>query len=151
MSGIYRKCVGIVVCKDHKVLLCERKDTPDAWQFPQGGIEDGESFIEAAYRELREETSITSVEVAAVISTPLRYTFSPEILRGRKWKHDGQDMQWVLFYFNGSDSEIDLQTSQPEFCNAAWESIDVAAQKIVEFKKQVYIQVINQFKPIVES
>ena len=54
MNGNYRKCVGITVYKDHKVLLCERRDLPGAWQFPQGGIEAGEGLIEAARRELKE-------------------------------------------------------------------------------------------------
>ena len=63
MENIYRKCVGIVLCnKENKVLWCERKDAPGQWQFPQGGIDDGETFIEAAKRELKEETSVVSVE-----------------------------------------------------------------------------------------
>ena len=84
MNGNYRKCVGITVYKDHKVLLCERRDLPGAWQFPQGGIEAGEGLIEAARRELKEETSIVSVEPADTVTEPLRYTFPPEIQKGGK-------------------------------------------------------------------
>ncbi len=149
MNGIYRKCVGIVVYKENKVLLCERRDLPGAWQFPQGGIEAGEELIEAARRELREETSIVSVEPIQTIATPLRYTFPPEIQKGGKWKYDGQDMQWVLFRFTGKENEINLQTEEPEFDRYAWEDIDEAAQKIVEFKKNVYLEVAKKFRPVI--
>lgn len=151
MNGIYRKCVGIAVYKGHKVLLCERRDLPGAWQFPQGGIEDGEGPVEAARRELREETSIVSVEPADVITAPLRYTFPPEVQKGGKWKHDGQDMQWVLFRFTGEDSEINLKTAEPEFARYAWEDIDEAVKRIAEFKKNVYIEAVRRFKPVVEG
>ncbi len=152
MNGIYRKCVGIVVFnKQRKVLLCERRDLPKAWQFPQGGIEDGETLIEAAKRELREETSIVSAEPVDTISTPLRYTFPPEVKNTGKQKYDGQDMRWVLFRFNGMDSEINLATQEPEFSAYAWEDIDEAIKKIAAFKKNVYIKVVEKFKPIVEG
>lgn len=151
MNGVYRKCVGIVVCKNHKILLCERKDIPDEWQFPQGGIENGENLIEAARRELAEETSITSVEVVDMIDKPLRYVFPPQIKKGSKLKYDGQDMQWVLFRFTGKDSEINLHTQEPEFRRYVWENIDEAPKKIVEFKRNVYIEVVKKFKPEIEG
>ena len=80
MSYPYRKNVGIVVCNRHKrVLWCERKDLPGQWQFPQGGIEDGETVLEAARRELREETSVVSAEPLAFIEKPLVYDFPAKI------------------------------------------------------------------------
>lgn len=151
MAKNYRKCVGIVVFKDKKVLLCERKDVAGQWQFPQGGIEKGEDFVDAAARELREETSLSSVEKTATISTPLRYDFPESIKKNGTWKFDGQDMQWVLFKLLGNDDEINLQTKEPEFRNWRWENIDEAPKKIVEFKRNVYLQVVKKFKPFVEE
>lgn len=86
MAGVYRKNVGIAVFnKDQKVLMCARADKPGfAWQFPQGGIDNGETPLEAAYRELKEETGITSVELVAQLNKPLRYDFPAEILENFK-------------------------------------------------------------------
>ncbi len=151
MNKTYRKCVGIVVFKNHKVLLCERKDIAGQWQFPQGGIEQGEDIITAAARELKEETSISSVTVVDTLDKPIHYDFPDNIKNNSKWKFDGQSMQWVLFNFKGDDGEINLQTKEPEFRNWCWEDIDAAPKKIVEFKRDVYQQVVKKFKPFVEE
>ena len=151
MSEIYRKCVGIVVFKNKKVLLCERKDIPGQWQFPQGGIEKGENFIDAALRELNEETSISSVVMIDYIPNPIRYNFPENIKNNAKWKFQGQEMQWVLLRFDGNDNEINLNTNEPEFRNWKWENIDEAPKKIVDFKKNVYQLVVTKFKPLVED
>ena len=82
MGSLYRQCVGIVVYNNKKVLLCERRDTKGAWQFPQGGIEQGEDLETAARRELKEETSIISVTAKDFIKVPLIYDFPPEIKKG---------------------------------------------------------------------
>ena len=151
MTKPYRKCVGVVVFKNKKVLLCERKDIAGQWQFPQGGIEQGEDFIVAATRELNEETSISSVVAVDTIDSPIRYDFPENIKNNGKWKFNGQDTQWVLFRFEGDDGEINLQTKEPEFRNWRWEDIDEAPKKIVEFKRDVYQQVVKKFKPWVEE
>lgn len=144
MVYLYRKNVGIVVFNRNKqVLWCERKDISGQWQFPQGGIEDNETFTEAAFRELKEETSITSVEVAAVIDPPLAYDFPPAI--AHKFKKRGQAMNWVLFRFTGKDEEINLQTAEPEFVNWKWVDIDITPSEIVQFKKDVYKKMVADF------
>ena len=165
MENLYRRCVGTVVFYKGKVLLCERLDTPGAWQFPQGGAEPGEdtettarrelreetSIIETtARRELREETSIISVKTEAVIDTPLRYDFPPEVKKKSKWQYAGQEMRWVLFRFCGDEKEINLATENPEFSRYAWEDIDEAVKRIVDFKKNVYTEAVKIFKPLVE-
>ena len=150
MENLYRRCVGTVVFYKGKVLLCERLDTPGAWQFPQGGAEPGEDTETTARRELREETSIISVKTEAVIDTPLRYDFPPEVKKKSKWQYAGQEMRWVLFRFCGDDKEINLATENPEFSRYAWEDIDEAVKRIVDFKKNVYTEAVKIFKPLVE-
>ena len=150
MENLYRRCVGTVVFYKGKVLLCERLDTPGAWQFPQGGAEPGEDTETTARRELREETSIISVKTEAVIDTPLRYDFPPEVKKKSKWQYTGQEMRWVLFRFCGDEKEINLATENPEFSRYAWEDIDEAVKRIVDFKKNVYTEAVRIFKPLVE-
>ena len=150
MENLYRRCVGTIVFYKGKVLLCERLDTPGAWQFPQGGAEPGEDTETTARRELREETSIISVKTEAVIDTPLRYDFPPEVKKKSKWQYAGQEMRWVLFRFCGDEKEINLATENPEFSRYAWEDIDEAVKRIVDFKKNVYTEAVRIFKPLVE-
>lgn len=146
----YRKNVGIVVCNRHKLVLwCERKDLPGQWQFPQGGIDDGETVLEAARRELREETSVISAEPLAVIEKPLVYDFPAEI--AERFKKRGQAMNWVLFRFCGEDGEINLNTSEPEFINWKWVNIDQTPDKVVQFKKEVYQKMAAEFKPYLQE
>lgn len=146
----YRQNAGIVVCNPkHKVLVCQRIDIADCWQFPQGGIEKDESVKEAALRELREETSITKVKHIISLNTPARYTFPPQILSSmqkRGYTNAGQDIFWSLFLFEGNDSEINLQTSEPEFRNFKWVTLQEAYDLCVEFKKPSYAVALKAFK-----
>lgn len=150
MSYPYRKNVGIVVFnQEKKVLWCERIDLPNQWQFPQGGIEEGETFLEAAARELREETSVTSVEKIAVIAEALYYDFPPQV--AEKFKKRGQAMNWVLYRFVGQDEEINLKTEEQEFSHWQWVDIDETPQKIVEFKRDVYKRMVAEFGPYLQK
>jgi len=145
MSEKYRKCVGIVVCnKKRQVLLCERNDISGQWQFPQGGVEKAETLSEAARRELREETSIVSVKELAVLEGPFRYDFPVAVKT--KFGRAGQEMSWVFFEFLGEEDEINLNTDNPEFDNWKWADVDVALDKIVEFKFDVYKKAVDFFK-----
>lgn len=155
---MFRNAVGIVVFnKDKKVLMCARKDFAPKikhWQFPQGGVEPKETILDAAKRELAEETSISSVRFVASLNTPLFYKFPKNILeklKNRKPLYEGQKMHWLLFYFYGQEEEINLQTKIPEFIDWQWTDIVSAPQKIVYFKKRVYKTVVRKFSSLIED
>ncbi len=147
MAKFYRENVGIVVFnKVGKVLLCARSDQEkDCWQFPQGGVENGEDYKMAALRELYEETGIKSVELIAKISEPLRYDFPSNF----KLPFKGQEQYWFLFYFKGDDAEINFEINprEIEFRDYKWDDISEAPKLIVQFKKEVYNKVVDYFEP----
>ena len=156
MTGIFRPCAGAVVFnKLGQVLLCSRNDTrADAWQFPQGGIEANETPLEAAKRELMEETSVISVTPIYSDTEPKRYFFTDEIkdkFRRRGIFNDGQDIYFTLFYFTGKDDEINLKTTMPEFKKYMWSNFDFAVKNIVSFKKDVYTETAKKFVPIIRQ
>ena len=143
----YRPCVGIMLInRERQVLVGERRDMPGAWQMPQGGIDAGETIRQAAIRELREETGVTSVAFLAESATWLRYDL-PAHLVGRVWRgrYRGQQQKWVALAFNGHDDEIDLHGDHGEFERWQWSSPDKLISDIVDFKRDVYRQVVEEF------
>ena len=151
----YRLNAGIVVFnKQGKVLICRRKGWPDAWQFPQGGIDEGETAQEAAIRELREETSLSGLKLIKTLDYGVRYDFPPEIAKNLcydKKRYAGQEVYWSLFYFDGDDSEINLNTAEPEFDAFRWADFEEAVDGIVEFKKTAYQTAMREFDKLVEK
>ncbi len=159
MADLYRKNAAVIVCNSQgKVLSCQRASAQDdnlAWQFPQGGIEPHETALDAAYRELREETGITHVKLICAYPTPLKYKFSDEVIAqfqkiGRK--HIGQEQYWFLFLFTGTDNEINFYTNpdEIEFKNFQWIDIEEAPSKVIEFKRPVYEIVCSYFKSFIK-
>lgn len=150
----YRKCAGAVVFnKAKKVLVCARNDTKGyAWQFPQGGIENGETPQNAAIRELKEETSIISVKLVKSLSESIKYDFPDYVLKHGFGKvFVGQEMYWSLLFFYGSDNEINLNTNEPEFKAYDWVEPSEAVKRIVNFKKDVYEKVLAEFETIIRN
>lgn len=152
MKKSYRKNVAVVVFnKNKELLVCKRIRPENAWQFPQGGIDYNEEIEAAAYRELKEETSITSVKTIAILPDPIFYDF-PEDVRKNLWKHAynkkfyGQEQYWLLLYFYGEDREINIKTEIPEFSAFEWKDKDFIINSIVDFKRQSYEQALSLFE-----
>ena len=153
MTEWFRRNAGIVVFRaDKKVLLCQRSDMEDSWQFPQGGIEEGETPEQAAARELREETSLQGLQRVATLTEAARYRFPPAVIASmqkRGFNNAGQDMYWSLFYFDGTDAAINLNTKTPEFKAFKWTSLEEAVELAVDFKKPAYQKMYQAFKKLI--
>lgn len=147
----YRPCVGVMLVNtDGQVFVGQRKDWKDpAWQMPQGGIDDGETPLQAALRELWEETGVTTdlVTVEAETLDWVTYELPHEIVP-KMWggKYRGQKQKWVLMRFNGTDDQVDIATEHPEFSEWRWLPADELLDTIVPFKRAVYESVLSEFK-----
>ena len=136
-----RKGVGIVLLNNKdKVFVAKRIDNPkNFWQMPQGGVDGSENYYEAALRELKEETSIVSVELIKEIDKKLTYIL-PNHLIGIIWKgrFKGQIQKWFVMRFVGNDSEINIHTKKPEFLDWKWIDLKDLTKIAVSFKLDVY-------------
>ena len=147
-----RSGVGIVVLnKDNKVFVAKRLDNQkNFWQMPQGGVDKGEDYLSAAYRELEEETSIKNVDLVKELDGLISYEL-PEKLLGIIWKgkYRGQEQKWFIMKFLGQDSEINIKTKNPEFCEWKWIDLENITDLVVDFKFQMYESVKKKVKEII--
>lgn len=145
----YRPNVGVVLFHpDGRVWYGRRVATPGPynWQFPQGGVDDGEDLETAARRELAEETGVTSAELLARTEDWIAYAFPADYggtKQARGWL--GQKQMWFAFRFTGDESEIDLEAHEVEFDAWRWGRLDEAPTLIVPFKRPAYEQVVQAF------
>ena len=146
----YRPAAGVMLLNDEgKVFVAQRLDsTLEAWQMPQGGLDEGEDPQAGALRELEEETGISPALVEIIARCPTELTYDlPEDLVGKLWKGRwrGQRQTWFLARFTGRDEDIDIATAHPEF--RAWKWADPAElpATIVPFKKKLYEDVLEAF------
>ena len=146
-----RSGVGIVLLnKENKVFVAKRIDNPkNFWQMPQGGIDKGEDFYTAALRELKEETSITSIKLIKEIEGNFTYIL-PDNLIGIIWKGKfrGQKQKWFIMRFTGDKSEINLKTKHPEFLDWKWIDLKNLTEIAVPFKLEVYKKLTPEIKKI---
>ena len=146
-----RSGVGIVVLnKKNQVFVAKRIDNQkNFWQMPQGGVDKGENYLTAAYRELEEETSIKNVDLVKELNGLISYEL-PKNLLGVIWKgkYRGQKQKWFVMKFLGEDSEINIKTRQPEFCEWKWIDLENITDLVVDFKLHVYEEVKKKVKEI---
>ena len=146
-----RKGVGIILLNDeNKVFVAKRIDNPkNFWQMPQGGIDEGEDYYEAALRELKDETSIVKVKLIQEIDKKLTYIL-PNHLIGIIWKgkFKGQIQKWFIMRFVGNELEININTKHPEFLDWKWIGLEDLTKIAVDFKLNVYTNLKQEISKI---
>ena len=144
--------VGIIVLNlNNQVFVGKRKDNPnDKWQMPQGGVDEGEDYITAMKRELKEETGIENIKIIKEIEKIYQYEL-PEDLVGIIWKgkYRGQKQKWFITRFLGEEKEINLNTKHAEFIDWKWIEPKFLPEVIVDFKKDLYLNLLKEINLVI--
>ena len=139
--------VGIILLnRKNNIFVGKRIDNPkNSWQMPQGGVDQNEDFLQAAKRELEEETSVRTVEVIKVLNEWLTYDL-PKNLLGKLWKgkYRGQKQKWFVMKFLGKPDEINVKTKNPEFFEWKWIELSKLPNVAVHFKVNIYKKIKEQ-------
>lgn len=152
-----RKAVGIILARyDGKVWTGKRKtgigvrpNEQNLWQMPQGGIDENEKPEDAVYRELKEETGTASAKILTSLDEWLEYYLPTELIgKALGGKFKGQKQKWFLMYFEGQDSDFNLNTHIAEFDEWAWRDLEEMPDMVVDFKKELYLKLVKNFCPI---
>lgn len=147
----YRPGVGLMLFNPQGLVFTAKRidTTADAWQMPQGGIDDGETPTQAAFRELKEEIGTDRAEILGESADWLRYDLPHDVV-GKVWKgrFRGQTQKWFALRYIGRDCDIDIRTEHPEFSDWRWSRFDQLLDLIVPFKRDLYRAVITEFTPI---
>ncbi|MFT6071967.1 MAG: putative (di)nucleoside polyphosphate hydrolase [Alphaproteobacteria bacterium] len=146
----YRPCAGICLMnKANHIFVGQRIDSSqDAWQMPQGGIDEGETTFKAAMREMLEEIGTDKAHLVAELAKPLDYDL-PADLADKMWhgQYRGQRQYWFLMQFTGTDNDINLATEHPEFSAYKWVNPQKLPSLAISFKRDIYQSIITEFAP----
>ncbi len=145
----YRLNVAAIILSSQYPYVCEffiaeRSDLKNIWQFPQGGIDAGESPKDALFRELKEEIGTNDIEVLAEYPTWVTYDF-PSIVMDKMRPYAGQQQKYFLVKLKSSSS-INIKTAEPEFSRYEFVDLTTLLQKVTKFKKHIYVQVLDYFR-----
>ncbi len=155
----YRPCVGIMLINQsglvwvgQRIPKWDNDASQHRWQMPQGGIDKGENPNEAALRELREETGTDDASIIGETTEWLTYDLPEDAIgKALKGRYRGQKQKWFAMRFNGSDGDFDIAADhgeEPEFDSWKWVDIDHLSDLVVPFKRDVYEQVVAEFRPL---
>ena len=151
MADLYRRNVGLMlIAPDRRIFVGRRTGRPDSWQMPQGGVDDHETPVEAACRELWEEVGTTNALLLRESAQWLTYKV-PEPMRPASWKGrwHGQAQRWFALAFTGRDSDIDVAAHDKEFDAWQWMGAGEMLERIVPFKRATYVAVVEEFRDLV--
>ncbi|BAE49105.1 RNA pyrophosphohydrolase [Paramagnetospirillum magneticum] len=150
----YRPGIGLVLLNAQGLaFVAQRIDTPgNAWQFPQGGIDEGEDPRDTALREMEEEIGTNKAEIIAESADWISYDLPPAIA-DKSWKgrFRGQTQKWFCARFTGTDGDINLETEHPEFESWRWMALDEVPALIIPFKRVLYDKVVAEFLPLARA
>ncbi len=146
MADEFRENVAaIIINKDKKILMCEHAWIDGAWQFPQGGVDDGENDEEAILRELNEELGNKKFKILSKMDEKIKYIF-PYYLR-EKYGSEGQEQTFFMLYFYGDDKDLRFDNQpKPEFKAFEWVDYDIPPQRVIYFKKLSYLKAMDYFR-----
>ncbi|MDG2187538.1 MAG: RNA pyrophosphohydrolase [Hyphomicrobiales bacterium] len=153
----YRPCVGAMIINNRSEVWLGKRinktayQTDHLWQMPQGGIDPGENPEKAVFREVYEETGLKKLKIISISSHWYRYEIPKIILNNMKGNYIGQTQKWFLLHHTGEDAEVNLipdnnSDLNQEFTDWKWESRENILDMIIDFKKQTYIKVLDEFK-----
>ena len=150
----YRHSIGFMMIDSRKRVFlgkrCWPKDSPYRFQMPQGGIEEGETPEQALFREMREEIGLTPDKVDILAESKEWLTY--ELPKHMRTTIDGNKQKWFLLYFKGNSKDfIFTNEKHPEFCGARWVQPKKVPYLVIPFKRKVYRQVLNEFKPLIDA
>jgi putative (di)nucleoside polyphosphate hydrolase len=144
----------MLIARDRRIFVGRRAQQPDgqpdAWQMPQGGVDDGETPVEAACRELWEEVGTSNALLLRESAQWLTYEV-PESMRPAHWKGrwHGQAQRWFALAFTGRDADIDIAAHDQEFDAWQWMSAGEMLERIIPFKRATYVAVVEEFRDLV--
>lgn len=148
----YRKCVGMLILNnENEILVGRRLDNERGyWQMPQGGIDENENPKEAVWREMMEEIGTNNAQLLKTSNQWVNYEIPQEILDKITWgeTYIGQTQKWFIFKFLGHNSDINVETVNPEFSEWKWMSNNKLIENAVPFKRKVYETILDEFSNI---